>query len=361
MSQPLLAPAPAPVSPSEPKQKKDLSLQRSVIISILLGSLAIHVVGLILFGVWVVVEKYSKPEAVFQVRETLKIPIRKTPEHKMNVAAHEAAAPKPVFQDKLISTRPSEFALPELPKLDMPQMLPLDPSQLVSDQISSIVGTAGLGSGIGDGLGGGGGNFKGGAMGQFNFMGIRAKGQRIVLCFDVSGSVVNKATASGMPLSRIKDETIKLISGLPTGAQFGIIQFVRNYKPFQKTLTAMTPANRDLAKKWIETEWNETGMMGRGENGVLSPTPNGVVCVLDAAFAMKPDVIFIISDGQFEQSYPEDRRIPDEELEIKMEELQAGQAEKVPVHFIGFQMRPENKVAWGRIVRKTSGRLREIR
>ncbi len=345
-------PAPPPPDGQAPKQ-------RGLITTIFLGAVIVHVVALILFGLFIVARQFAKPEAVFEVREQLRIPVQQTPQHKMNAAAHQAAAPKPVFQDKLISTRPTTFALPDLPKMDLQQMLPLDPSELVSDQVTSLVGTAGLGLGGGAGLAGAGGIGKG--LTKLSFMGIQAQGQRIVLCFDVSGSVVNKAAASGMPLARIKEETLKLIDTLPTGAAFSILQFVRNYKPFSDQLVSVTPANRETARKWIETEWNESGQMARGSPGVKSPEPNGVVCVLDAAFAMSPDVVFLISDGQFEQTYPTERRIPNEELEEKMKELQKGRKDKIPVHFIGFQMRPEDEEVWSSIVRRTGGRLRQIR
>lgn len=338
--------------------KSDPAHRRGLIASIIIGSLVVHVAGLMAFGIWIVARQFAKPEAVFQVREALRIPIQRTAEHRMQVAAHEAAAPKPVFRDRLVSTRPSKFALPDLPKLDLQQMLPLDPSELVSDQVTSLAGTAGLGAGLGTGLAGAGGLSKG--VGNFTFMGLKAAGQRMVLYFDVSGSVVNKATASGMPLSRIKDETLKLIGTLPPNAQFGIIQFVRNYKPFSEQLVPATPANRDLARNWTDTEWNESGQMARGQRGVLSPEPNGVVCVLDAAFAMKPDVIFIISDGQFEQTYPENRRIPNEDLEAKITALEKGRREKLPIHFIGFQMRDEDQAVWSRLVRRTGGKLKAI-
>jgi len=354
----LAAPAPAPL-PEEAPVKKDNSQRRGIIASIIIASLVVHLAGLALFGLWIVARQFAKVEAVFQVRETLKIPLQKTPEHRMSVAAHEAAAPKPVFQDKLVSTRPAPFSLPELPKLDVQQMLPLDPSELVSDQVTSLVGTAGLGSGLGAGLSGSGGAGK--ALANFTFMGIKAEGRRIVLLFDVSGSVVNKANATGMPLGKIKEETLKLISGLPSGAQFGLVQFVRNYKPFRAEMTPVTPANRDLAAQWMESEWNESGQMPRGGAGVRSPEPNGVVCVLDAAFELKPDVIFLISDGGFWQTYPQERRIPHEDLEDKMNEMQKGRAERIPVHFIGFQMHPNDKGAWERIVRRTGGKLREIK
>jgi len=345
--------------PPPPPDEGGVPKQRGLIATIFIGAVLVHIVALILFGLFIVARQFAKPEAVFEVREQLRIPVQQTPQHKMNAAAHQAAAPKPVFQDKLISSRPSTFALPELPKMDLQQMLPLDPSELVSDQVSSLVGTAGMGSGGGAGLSGAGGMGKG--MSKLSFMGIQAEGQRIVLCFDVSGSVVNKAAASGVPLAKIKEETLKLIDTLPTGAAFSIIQFVRNYKPFSEQLVQVTPANRDAAKQWIDNEWNESGQMARGSRGVLSPEPNGVVCVIDAAFAMNPDVIFLISDGQFEQTYPTDRRIPNEEIGDQIKELQKGRKDKIPIHFIGFEMRDDDENAWSSIVRRTGGRLRQIK
>lgn len=357
------APPPPPPKKRKPKPPPPADgaapKQRGLIFSLFLGAVLIHVAALILFGLFIVAQKFAKPEAVFEVRETLKIPVQQTPQHKMNAAAHQAAAPKPTFQDKLISSRPTSFALPELPKLDLQQMLPLDPSELVSDQVSSLVGTAGFGAGGGAGLSGAGGLGKG--LSKLSFMGIQAEGQRIALLFDVSGSVVNKASASGMPMSKIKEETLKLIDSLPTGASFTLIQFVRNYKPFTEQLVQVTPANRDAAKQWIENEWNESGQMARGARGVLSPEPNGVVCVLDAAFAMNPDVVFLISDGGFWQTYPSERKIPHDELEAKMRDLQKGRKDRVPVHFIGFQMRDDDEKAWSSIVRRTGGRLRQIK
>jgi len=104
-------------------------------------------------------------------------------------------------------------------------------------------------------------------------MGIQAKGERILLMFDVSASVLHKAENGGVPLSKIKDETLQLLAQLPINARFDIVQFVRNYKPFQKELIPATPANRETAKKWVESEWNESGQMPASGSGVVAPTP----------------------------------------------------------------------------------------
>lgn len=326
----------------------------------LLGSLILHGILALGAGAFIIAQYIQPPAPKFVAPPAAKIKIPpQTRKHRMNLAAHAGLASKPTFKKRLVSLRPTAFALPEAPKISFENSLVPDPSTMASTMISGLTGSAGLGNGAGLGIGGSGGMGKG--LSNFSFMGVKAQGQRVVLCFDVSSSVVNKATSSGMPLLKVKEETHKLLSSLPSGAQFGLIQFVRNYKPFANSLTPMTPANRDLAMQWIDTEWNEGGQMNRGQAGVLSPEPNGVVCVLDAAFAMKPDVIFIISDGQFEQTYPKNQRITNDLLEAKMQELAAEKLSKVAVHFIGFQMRPLDKKAWERIVRRTGGKLREIR
>jgi ABC-type Fe3+-hydroxamate transport system substrate-binding protein len=327
----------------------------------LMGSLLVH--GLLALGGGAfIVAKYIQPPApkfVAPPAPKIKIPPQ-TRQHRMNLAAHAGLASKPVFKQRLVSLRPTAFALPEAPRINLDANLVPDPSSLVSSMVSGLTGSGGTGSGGGFGLGGAGGLGQG--LSSFTFMGLKAQGQKIVLCFDVSGSVVNKADASGVPLAKIKEETIKLIAGLPSGAEFGIIQFVRNYKPFKPGLTQMTPANRDLATQWIEEKWSESGQMPKGGEGVISPPVNGLPRVLEAAFAMKPDVIFVISDGQFEQTTPEEpnRRIPTEEIDDKVKELQKS-GPKIAIHFLGFQMRQEDKDGWESITRRTGGRLREIR
>ncbi len=190
--------------------------RKRLIFSVILGSAIVHGIALALFGLWTVARYWSQPEAVFEVKKLVKIPPR-IPEQKMNLLQHEAMTPKPVFTDKLASIRPIEFALPELPVVDMAQMLPLDPAELISDQALSLAGAAGLGRGLGNQLGGAGGRGSGKGL---SFFGMETEGERIVLLFDVSSSVVNKANAVGIPLSRVRDETLKLIDGLPVSSRF---------------------------------------------------------------------------------------------------------------------------------------------
>ena len=331
--------------------------RRALIGSIIIGSVVVHVIALLLFGLWTVAKHFTRPEARFEMKKVVKIP-PKTPEHKMNVAKHEAMAPKPTFNDKLISTRPIDFALPDLPQIDMGQMLPLDPSELISDQVNSLVGSAALGSGLGQGLSGGGGTGEG-----MSFFGVKAQGDRILLLFDVSSSVVNKANKAGIPLERIQEETIKMIGTLPISSQFSLIQFTGNYMAFTEELIAATPGNKDLAKRWVSEKWVTSGTMSSASKSVVSNL-TGVVGVLERAAVMRPDVVFLISDASF-QWRPGGgggfKNVPYEDIKKAVEALGSGTNGEVPLHFVAFEPKPDDVKEWSRIVRGTGGEFRELK
>lgn len=330
---------------------------RKSITSAVAASIAAHLMIAVLAGLWIV-SKYHRnepPEFTAAPVPKIKIPPQ-TREHRMNLAAHAGLTAKPTFKARLVSLRPTAFALPEAPKISADHMISPDPAAMAAQMVTGLAGTAGAGAGGGFGLAGAGGKGLGGGI---NFMGVAAEGKRVLLLFDVSRSVVNKANASSVPLSKIKDETVLLIEKLPVDARFGIIQFVRNYKMFQPELIAATAPNRQLAKNWIATEWKETGMMPKNGKGVTAPDPNGLPPVLRAAFASKPDVIFLISDGSFERgSGGASEKIPPEELENLLRELTVGG--KIPLHFIGFQMKEGDRDFWQKLVRKHGGSLKEL-
>jgi len=337
-------------------QKKRL---RKLIVTILLVVIGIHVAGLVVAGALVVARYFMSPPAQFEVKRDIRLPAQER-QHRMNMAEFDALTPKPSFNDKMASLRPTDFALPDLPQIPMDQMLPLDPSEIVADAVSSLVGAAGVGGG-GAGAGGLGGSGTG-----FSFMGIQANGRRIALLFDVSGSVVNKAEKSGMPMSRIREETIKLIDSLGINTRFGLYQFVRNYKPFREELLPATGPNKEAAVEWINTQWSESGQMSAGR-GVISRYPNGLPILLEDVFKQQPDVIFIVSDGSFWRTLPgsgsgtpPQEKIDYRELRRHIDALQKNLPVPAVINFIGFEMRPEEKRELQSIIRANRGRLREI-
>ena len=107
------------------RHSRDGDRKRGLIVTIILGSIAVHAVGLVLFGLLKIAEYFKEPEATFTVEKRIVVPTQ-TREHKMNMAKHMAMTPKPVFDQKLVSIRPTEFALPELPEVPVDQMMTAD-------------------------------------------------------------------------------------------------------------------------------------------------------------------------------------------------------------------------------------------
>lgn len=344
---------------SEQVEDKRTAARKSVTAAFI-GSLIVHGALALIAGVWIVASyiKSEPPKFEAPPKPKIKVPPQ-TRQHRMNLAAHAALAAKPTFKARLVSLRSTAFALPEAPKVSIDNMLTPDPSAIASNIVTGLSGAAGTGAGSGFGLGGAGGKGLGTAI---DFMGVQTNGQRILLLFDVSGSVVNKANQSAMPLTKIKQETIGMIEKLPVDSRFGIFQFVRNYKMFQPELVAATQPNRELAKQWIETQWNESGSMPRNGKGVVAPDPNGLPPILRAAYGLKPDVIFLISDGSFERGAGGvTESITDDEFEDLFKELTAELPAKIPFHFIGFKMKPDDKDFWNKIARRQGGQLKELK
>ena len=191
-----------------------------------------------------------------------------------------------------------------------------------------------------------------------SFFGIAANGTRILLLFDVSTSVVNKANQAGVPLSKIKEEASTLLRKLPISSRFGLIQFTQIYKPFSAELLPATDSNRAAALEWIEDEWVESGTMGRSKK--VTANPRGLAGVLERAAEMNPDVIYLISDASFQwkESGPI-QTIPWKEIKAICDgPLQ--QAGGCKIHFIGFEMKPDDKREIGAIVRKSGGKIQEM-
>jgi len=273
----------------------------------------------------------------------------------MNMAALDAAAPKPTFSDRMQSTRPTTFSLPDLPNIAMDQPLPLDPSQIISENINALGVGDGMGTGSGSGAAGAGG-FGGSSM---SFLGVQSTGKRILLLFDVSTSVLNKASAAGIPLEKIQEETLNLIAKLPVTARFGIIQFTQNYKPFNRELLPATDPNRAAATEWVKNEWITTGTMGASSK--VTSNPKGFIGVLELAAQMKPDVLYVISDGSFQwKATGNIDNIPWSDIKKILDgSLQEGQ--KCVVNFIAFQPKDDDLKELKRLSSRTSGKTIELK
>jgi len=138
------------------------------------------------------------------------------------------------------------------------------------------------------------------------------KEQRIVYVVDRSGSMTDS-------LDFVKYELKRSLQDLPETAQFHII-FYSSGPPMEmaaRRLMAATARNRGIAMEFIDT--------------VIATGGTDPVQALERAFAVQPDVIYLLTDGEF-----------DEAIVGHVKRLNVGG--KVRVSTIGFLYYPNNKV-----------------
>jgi hypothetical protein len=116
---------------------------------------------------------------------------------------------------------------------------------------------------------------------QTTFFGIRARGQFFVYVVDCSGSMVVEDR-----LARAKDELRRSVRGLVDPQRFLVIFYNGQAIP----MPGGSPRSADLNGKSQFLEW----LRLIGPDGETDPKP-----ALSMALAVRPDAIFLLSDGEF--------------------------------------------------------------
>lgn len=191
------------------------------------------------------------------------------------------------------------------------------------------------------------------------FLGTPVLGDRILLLFDISRTVANAAARKGMPMEKIRDETIHLIQSLGIHTRFGIIQFARNYALFRPDLAASTKTNRNEAIDWLNRYFSTEGTLSRGVPNTVQGSP-GFLIALKHAFNLDPDTLFILSDGNFQRGTGIHSNIPWEEIESTLDTLQKNRATPAKVHFIGIATVNETAETVRRILSRHGGTYSDL-
>ena len=169
---------------------------------------------------------------------------------------------------------------------------------------------AGQGNGPGTGQGDGGGPVApfgppGGALSPNNPIFGRPSAHRITFVCDASGSMLNK-------MGTLKHQLSQAVQNLGLNQSFGIVFFQdENYAALDPNLLMATPENKIRAEKFLDD------VIPKGQT---KPIPG-----IELAFKQKPELIYILTDGDF----------PDNEAVLKrIREL--NRDKKVKVNTIAF-------------------------
>lgn len=139
-----------------------------------------------------------------------------------------------------------------------------------------VVKSPPVGASSGSGAAGG-----GGGQGGTSFMGVEARGKRVVYVIDRSGSM-----AGDERLKHANYELKRSIRAMPDDGEFFVIYFDTAALPMPaEHLMRATGANVNRFAKWIDQQT---------PNGGTDPTE-----AMTKALALGPDTIFLMSDGAF--------------------------------------------------------------
>jgi hypothetical protein len=342
--------------------------RRKVIVSVIVVSIVVHFIGAILGGIWIVARYLLPTPATFEVKKEIRIAAEER-QHRMNMDEFDALKPKPTFTDKMSTARPTEFALPDLPTLPVDALSAVDPSDIVSDQLASLTGSAGSGTGSGSGTG-----TKGSPV---NFFGISDTATRVIITVDVSDSMFDRQPGK---FDTVKEQAAKLVQGLSINTLFNIIVFEGGSVAMFPQLEPATDANKAKAQEWIKSvdggkdksKMSYHGAYKRMGTGMYEGGGTRLDTALKQALGMKPTSVFVISDGQIAKSPSRDAGGDGrgEQTEIEQEELidlvKGLQAQlEVParihvVYFVTGRAKNEEEQRLRSLARRNDGRFKQV-
>jgi hypothetical protein len=346
--------------------------RRRIIISVIVVSIAVHFIGAILAGIWIVARFILATPTTFEVKKQIRIAAEER-EHRMNMAEFDAARPKPSFTDKMSTARPTEFSLPDLPTLPIDTAVDIDPSDIVSDQLAAL---AGAGAGSGSGSGGGG---KGGSA--VSFFGVSDMATRVAIVMDVSDTMFDRQPGK---FDAVKQEASKLVQGLGINTLFNIIIYEGGSVAMFPDMQPATDANKQKAAAWIQSVDGGSDKPGMTYKRAYSKMGTGLYegggtrtdTALKQALAMRPSTIFLITDGEMSRrggpgGDQKDDKKDDQSGDIDERELLSivGEGQKpleTParihvIHFLTKAARDEEEKTLRSVARRNDGRFRQVK
>lgn len=287
----------------------------------------------------------SREEPVFVAERTIFLPQQEL-DHRMAVAEFEQSTTSPVSIERVSIEAMTDHALPPLPEIPAMDFNPSPVPAAVSAQ--AMFGQSGIEGLLQD---------LSTEVSSVAFLGIEDQAARIVIVFDISTTVTNSVVAAGLSMETIRSETIALIEQLNANTLFGLIQHSRNFDTFRDFLLPATVDNKAEAVSWMQTHFRTDGM-GRGWRRYEGR--NGIEAVLEVAFNMEPDVMFILSDGSYWRNEPSNQRVPYRDIFRLVERRQSERTAEARLHVIGFGVRSDDRRDFRSLASRNGGTFREF-
>lgn len=273
----------------------DNAKRNRVLRLVLFISLCIHLLVGLIFGGVVLVQTMLKEEVVFEAPPPIQTYEPRKVELKVKVQQKQRSSSRPQVVPRMVSARPSAITLPDIK---------VDPKLVTTTFQPKFKAVSGVGMGVGLGTGYGTSGF-GQGVSQVNFFGIRATGERIAVCVDVSVSMVEDERGGIAGFLRVKQRVNEVVDAIKEGTLFNVIAFADgcSIMDTEKMLYA-NPESRTRAKRFLDP-FNTEGHYGL-DAGNFSGFSSGLKgqggttrldLAISAAMSQGADTILVISDG----------------------------------------------------------------
>lgn len=295
----------------------------------------------------VVLAPDAETNSAFVAKKKLYLP-QKELEHKVALAAFQNATSSPMRIERISTAALLPDSMPALPDLPKSAFNPIErnPMGLQSDALLGQSKLLGALNGLKT------------ESSSASLFGIEDRGQRILLLFDNSSTVWNKASAAGVTTDAFVSEISALVDGLNANTLFGIVPFARKVGTFRDYLIAATAANKLDAREWVVEN-----VRSSRKKTQLNFAIDGIQGALTVAFQMEPEVVFIISDGDFQRSRTAKVSagdVPWEDVVKTLRSLTNEYGIKPRIHFIGFKVETESIEAIKKITRRYGGEFKSF-
>jgi hypothetical protein len=138
--------------------------------------------------------------------------------------------------------------------------------------------------------------------------GTAAKGNSVVVCFDVSGSMLSGRGKSEKTYAKLEAEIVRLIGTFDLKTSFNLVAFSHDGEVYRDgTLVRATSDEKQRAIAWLK---KKTPMVMRdpkaSEQEKAAHRGTRADLALSAALQLQPDIIFFVSDGEPTGMRPDD-------------------------------------------------------
>jgi len=317
-----------------PTKSAEPNWRRRYSAPVLIGVLVLHLLFGGIAALWVVSRYTATRKLTFNAGPKSPNPSERALEHRVQLQKkNQSTSAPPAVPQRVLTTGLAKVTLPPMPEIKMPESAP-------RNMMSAGGAGVAFGSSATTSLGGGG----GGNGTAINFFGIRDISTSVVIMIDVSDSMFNRTgDADGRKLVRhgrdqnfqaVRDQAIQLVQALTPATRFGIVRWSGGAYPWKPELAPATEENKQAAIEHIQKEIDyKTAKPRPGERGGTRHD-----LALKEAFLLKPETIYMLTDGNATESQAHGglKPIPPQEIYRVAEEGQKAMTKKAHLHVIYY-------------------------